>query len=170
MLETQGSENITTPASSPFIRQRDDFSCGVACLATAGRLYRRERPDYHFFRKELKPVPKIGTPVCAMSAVSLRHLPVSKIGEGSYQNGVAVALIMHGEGAAAEGHYVVFLCSDGENIIYYDPYDHKIIEKKIAEIVWHGECDPLERWALNFEPLQNNSMALWRGLDIPSEK
>ncbi len=170
MLDIQGSEKIIKPAPAHFIRQKDDFSCGVACLATAARLYRRRRPDYHHFRKELNPVPEIGTTADAMSAASLRHLPVAAIGEESYQNGIAVALIIHGAGAAAEGHYVVFLCSDGTNVIYYDPYDHQIIEKKISEIVWHGDYEPLERWSLNFQPLEGNHMDLWRGIEIPSKK
>lgn len=141
-------------AGTPFIRQADDYSCGAACLATVANLYGVSR-DYGFFRSFLSPDPQTGSCNLRMIAASEAHLPFRNAGEGSYEGGVAIAnVIAHGE-----GHYVVFLARDGDEITYYDPWPHAVIAANVADIVWTSETGHLKRWTVNYAPLDQDA---WR--------
>ena len=152
-----------------FVPQRDDYSCGAACLATVARLYQMGTADYAAFRALLEPDPETGSCALKMAEISRGFLPVESIGEDSYTGGIAIANITEDE-----GHYVVFLCRKGDRVIYYDPYEHDVLVKDIDQINWMS--DPswtsktgyhLKRWSINFEPLPGNSFERWENLIKP---
>ncbi|MBI1215532.1 MAG: hypothetical protein GC185_06915 [Alphaproteobacteria bacterium] len=147
--------------ASFFIRQQDEISCGPACLATVAKLYGVDDVDYAFFRGLLKPDPAVGSCNFQMAEVSEKYLPFKSAGEDSYAGGVGVANIMEDE-----GHYVVFLNLEGDEIVYYDPYDHKIFTKALSSLNWISESGHLTRWSVNFTPVAQNSNALWQAIAL----
>lgn len=152
---------MTNPAPEHFVRQLDDYSCGPACLATVAKLYGVSKVDYDFFRGLLNPDPQVGSCNFKMSDVSRLHLPFASSGEDCYAGGVAVACITEDE-----GHYVVFLCMDGEDVVYYCPYDHKIYAKKLSGINWVTESGHLRRWAINFDDFPGNAPEVWKNISL----
>ncbi|MFH1157834.1 MAG: cysteine peptidase family C39 domain-containing protein, partial [Pseudomonadota bacterium] len=109
------------PFDSLFVRQQDETSCGPACLATVARLYRIPGVSYESLRRLLPPEMPYGVFNFRMVEVSRACLPFENAGEDCYAGGVAIANITE-----SEGHYVVFLCGREEDVVYYDPYTHKI--------------------------------------------
>lgn len=144
-----------------FVRQQDDISCGPACLATVANIYGQEGVGYALFRRLLEPDPKVGSCNFKLAEVSRLHLPYHSAGEDCYARGIAVANITEDE-----GHYVVFLCMKGDEVMYYDPWDHKIFRKKIAALNWVSESGHLKRWAVNFRPKPENSFSLWESVRL----
>jgi hypothetical protein len=142
-----------------FVRQQDDISCGPACLATVANIYGGAKADYALFRELLKPDPKVGSCNFRLAEVSSLYLPSADAGEDCYAGGIAVANITEDE-----GHYVVFLCAEGDEVIYYDPWDHKIFRKRIAALNWISESGHLKRWAVNFRAYPGNSIGLWESV------
>lgn len=145
-----------------FIYQRDDYSCGPACLATVSLIFGRET-DYEFFRQLLIPNPQSGTRNSQLAAAAAAHLGATAHGEGIYQGGLAIANIIHEP--SNEGHYVVFLeKSAAGEIAYYDPYDHEIHIKKQQDIKWVSETGHLENWSVNFPPVEGMGFDDWKAL------
>jgi len=145
-----------------FIYQRDDFSCGPACLATVALIYGKKDKDYDFFRDTLTPDPKIGSCNMQLAAAAAAHLGALAHGEGIYEGGVAVANIIHPP--SREGHYVVMLDKKDDEIIYYDPYDHEIHIRKEQDIEWVSESGHLKNWAVVFPPVEDSGFDRWAGL------
>jgi hypothetical protein len=144
-----------------FVRQQDDISCGPACLATVANLYKVTTVDYDFFRGLLKPDPAVGSCNFQMAAVSEKYLPFRSAGEDSYAGGIGVANITEDE-----GHYIVFLSLQDDEIVYYDPYDHKIFTKALSSLNWISESGHLTRWSVNFAPLPGNASAVWKNIPL----
>jgi len=145
-------------AALPFVWQKDDYSCGPACLTTVGRLYAVAAATYDTLRAILAPDTDVGSCNFRMAAVSRDFLPVISDGEDTYHGGVAVANIMQ-EG---EGHYVVFLCREEGNVIYYDPYHHELVIDRPEALAWISESKHLTRWSINYGPLAARGIAAWR--------
>ena len=145
-----------------FIYQRDDYSCGPACLATVSLIFGRET-DYEFFRQLLIPNPESGTRNSQLAAAAAAHLGAVAHGEKTYRGGVAIANIIHEP--SNDGHYVVFLDkNDAGEIAYYDPFDHEIHIKKQDDIKWLSKDECLENWSVNFPPLENVTFDDWKAL------
>ena len=144
-----------------FIYQRDDYSCGPACLATVSLILGKET-DYEFFRQLLIPNPESGTRNSQLAAAAAAHLGAVAQGENIYRGGLAIANIIHEP--SEDGHYVVFLDKQDDEIAYYDPYDHEIHIRKQDDIRWVSESGHLEKWSVNFPPLENADFALWKSL------
>ena len=151
-----------TAADDFFVRQRDDYSCGPACLATVARIYALEG-DYTFYRDAAQPDPNVGT-----SAARMQHLSESllashdKTGLDTYEGGIAIANIIQDE-----DHYVVFLKKDGDRAIYYDPYEHELVVDRMDNIAWLSEKGDHDRWCIDFAPLHGNSIDRWVDMALP---
>ncbi len=152
-----------TPVNDFFIRQPDEYSCGAACTATVARLFGQYKDDYAFFRQELAPNPGCGINNEDMISSSRNHLPFDGAGEGAYSDGIAIANIMQN----GEGHFVVFLCREKDQILYYDPYEHELIQAAEKDIPWVSETDKLQKWAINFKPVEGNSLSKWLSMLSP---
>ena len=142
-----------------FVFQHDEFSCGPACLASAAALYGVSSPDYEKLRRLLNPNPQTGSDNFDMARVAEAHLPFVSSGEDCYAGGVAIANIVQ-----EEGHYVLFLCREGDRVLFYDPYHHELVEDDIGAIEWVSESGHLTKWCINLAPVENNSMAKWYGM------
>lgn len=140
-------------------RQRDEFSCGPACMTSAAALYGATSFDYDKYRAALAPNPQTGSDNFDMAALAEKTLPFVSSGEDCYQGGVAIANIIQ-----EEGHYVLFLCREGGRVIYYDPYHHELVENDIDAVEWVSESGHLTKWCINLGPLEGNSIAKWRQL------
>jgi hypothetical protein len=140
-----------------FVRQRDDYSCGVACLATVARLYGVAETDYDALHLLLKPSPDMGSCHLKMAEVSRALLPFAGAGEDCYAGGIAVAYIFDED----EDHYVVFLSQKDGAVIYYDPYEHRLFIKNHADINGVATLRTLKNWVVNFQPLEGYSFAAW---------
>jgi len=140
-------------------RQRDEFSCGPACMTSAATLYGVTNMDYDKFRAALSPNPQTGSDNFDMATLAEKTLPFVSSGEDCYAGGIAIANIMQ-----EEGHYVVFLCREGERVIYYDPYHHELVENDIDAVEWVSESGHLTKWCINLAPLEGNSIDKWRRL------
>lgn len=152
-----------TAADQIFLRQRDEFSCGPACLASAAAIYGATSADYDKFRAALNPNPVTGSDNFDMAAQAEKHLPFVSSGEDCYAGGIAVANIIQ-----EEGHYVLFLCREGDRVIYYDPYHHEFVEDDIHAIEWISESGHLKNWCINLAPVENNSIERWRHMAQPA--
>ncbi|TNE31181.1 MAG: hypothetical protein EP349_04340 [Alphaproteobacteria bacterium] len=144
-----------------FIYQRDDYSCGPACLATVSLILGKET-DYDFFRQLLIPNPESGTRNSQLAAAAAAHLGAVSHGEDSYRGGIAIANIIHPP--SRDGHYVVFLDKRDDKIIYYDPYDHEIHICLQDDIEWVSEEGHLEKWSVNFPPQEDADFDFWKSL------
>lgn len=142
-----------------LFRQRDEYSCGPACLASAAALYSIASVDYGKFRDILSPNPQTGSDNFDMAAAAEAHLPFVSAGEDCYAGGIAIANIIQ-----EEGHYVLFLCGEAGRVAYYDPYHHELCEESLADIEWISESGHLKRWCINLAPLEGNSISRWRQL------
>ena len=145
-----------------FQRQEDDYSCGPASMTTVANIYGVEA-TYDAIRIALDPDPMIGTTVEKMAALSEFLMPMTGAGERTYTGGVAIANMVQG----GEGHYVVFLCKQGDDVIYYDPYEHELVIDDINNIEWHSGDGVLRNWTVNFAPLEDNSFARWMDMAKP---
>ena len=153
-----------TPVHDFFIHQTDEYSCGVACMSTVARLFGQYKDDYAFFRKELTPSPACGTDNDDMIVASRNYLPFDGAGEGAYSGGIAIANIMQ----KGEGHFVVLLCREKDQILYYDPYEHELVQTAEKDIEWMSEKDKLQKWAINFKPVEGNSLPKWLSMLSPA--
>ena len=156
-----------------FTRQRDEISCGPACLATVAKLYaalglslhdEKRLKTYMDFRAAANPSEEVGTPEETVRALCERHLPYESAGARTYHGGVAIADIVQ-EG---EGHYVVFLCKKDDVILYYDPYENELVADKMAHIDWRSGFESAEQWSVNFKVFPDNSFERW--LDMAAQK
>lgn len=145
-----------------FVRQRDEYSCGPACLATVSHIY-----DIGFTyaqcRAEADPSPELGTGQSRMNAICERFFPVEGCGAGTYTGGVAIARIMQG----GEGHYVVFLKAEGGDVLYYDPYEHELVLDRFDNIEWSAGDAAFPFWTIDFMPLRDNTIDGWLALAAP---
>ncbi len=144
-----------------FQRQLDDHSCGPACMTTVTRIYGAAE-TYDKIRALLNPSPATGTPQDMMEQVGGMLAPLEITGAHSYAGGVAIANIMQ-EG---EGHYVVFLARDGDDVLYYEPYYHELVIDHIDNIVWDsGTWEPgsarASHWTANYAALSDNNFEKW---------
>jgi hypothetical protein len=145
-----------------FVRQKDDYSCGPACLATVARIYGIEG-DYAFYRDAAQPDPKVGTPETRMAALSEQLLPsFTKAGCDSYEGGIAIANIIQ-----EEDHYVVFLKKEDDRAIYYDPWEHELVIDKMENIAWLSQKGTHDRWCIDFAPIADNSIERWVDMALP---
>jgi len=143
-----------------FTRQLDDYSCGPAALTTVARLFDVEK-DYLFFRNLMDPCPRIGSIPEKMAAGAKAHLPYTGHGENTYQGGIAIANIIH-VSDVEEGHYVVFLDRRDDAFVYYDPYDHAVMQVARGDLRWISDDDPpLVEWTINFAPLPGMAFDDW---------
>lgn len=149
-----------TNTDLPFVWQKDDYSCGPACLTTIGNLYAVADATYDKLRLILEPNTAVGSCNFKMAAVSRDFFDVASDGEDSYHGGVAVANIMQEE----EGHYVVFLCREDDKVIYYDPYHHELVIDILDDLEWISESKHLTRWSINYAPHPHTTLAAWRAL------
>jgi len=147
-----------------FLRQRDEYSCGPACLASAAALYQITASNYDNFRTALSPNPVTGSDNFDMATQAEKHLPFVSSGEDIYQGGIAIANIIQDE-----GHYVLFLCREDGRVIYYDPYHHVLIEDDITAIEWISESGHLKKWCINLAKIENNSLQRWRDMATPQK-
>lgn len=145
-------------ASLPFVWQKDDYSCGPACLTTIGNLYGVATATYDTLRAILEPNTAVGSCNFKMTAVSRDFFPVTGDGEDTYHGGVAVANIIQEK----EGHYVVFLCREEDRVIYYDPYHHELVIDRLNDLEWISESKHLTRWSINYGPHKARSIQAWR--------
>lgn len=150
-----------TEGDAFFQRQLDDHSCGPACMTTIGRIY-GATDSYETIRELLDPSPAAGTPQDRMAEVGGKLAPLETTGAHTYTDGVAIANIMQ-EG---EGHYVVFLAREDDQILYYEPYHHELVIDHVDNIVWDsGTWEPgsarASHWTANYAPLNDNSFEKW---------
>ena len=151
-----------TAAADFFVRQRDDYSCGPACLATVAHIYGLDG-DYAFYRDAAQPDPKVGTPAPRMQQLSETLLAShDRTGCDDYDGGIAIANIIQDE-----DHYVVFLKKDGDRAIYYDPYEHQLVIDRMDNIAWRSEKATHDRWCISFAALPGNSMERWIDMATP---
>lgn len=137
-----------------FHRQRDEYSCGPACMATvfslaAGGIKTDQISSYAHFRKLMRPDPDYGTPQETMESIAQGHLPYAQSGpNGTVLGGkVSIGLVRYWYMVAgtpeSEGHYVVILDIKGHNraqtVTYYDPYDHRINQAPFEDFDWRAE-------------------------------
>ncbi|MDF3024767.1 MAG: Peptidase family [Alphaproteobacteria bacterium] len=153
-----------------FQRQLDDHSCGPACMTTVGRIYGTAE-TYEKIRALLTPSPATGTPQGRMAELGAALAPQETTGAHTYAGGVAIANIMQ-EG---EGHYVVFLARENDQVLYYEPYYHELVIDHIDNIVWDsGTWDPgsarESHWTANYAPLSDNSFEKWLALAADQNK
>ena len=147
-----------------FIRQKDDYSCGPACLATIARLRGLDAgKNYAFFRELLGTSKAVGTHPLDIIDACKEHFTVLMEGEQVYHGGLALAYIVHQSPAvdhSAVDHYVVFLALKNDKIMYYDPYDDKIFDDNINNLKWYstenwsGIKGGLKQWSVNFRPVK----------------
>lgn len=144
----------------PFVWQKDDYSCGPACLTTIGNLYGIAQTNYTMLREILEPNTEVGSCNFKMAEVSRDFFPVESDGEDTYHGGVALANIMQEE----EGHYVIFLTQENDKVIYYDPYHHELVIDRLADLEWVSESKHLTRWSVNYAPPPQGykTIADWR--------
>lgn len=152
-----------TVGSEFFCRQQDDFSCGPACIASAANIYETGM-NYDEVRALLKPTNWGGTPQARMDSISRKILPYQHSGQHSYNGGVAVACIDHGD----EPHYVLLLCQEADEVIYYDPYEHELVIDRFDRLIWEPGYSFTPHWTLNFAPLENNSLQRWLEKTAPA--
>lgn len=148
-----------------LIRQRDDYSCGPACLSTIAALHGiGSVKSYDFFRGILQPRPAIGSHPHAMIAAAMENLPCTGAGEGVYEDGLALGYIVYEKNKIlpsflekATDHYVVFLGKKENKIVYYDPYDDRIYNRGLNKLKWHSTFTwpfidhTLRHWTVTFE-------------------
>lgn len=144
-------------SSSIFIRQPDDFSCGVACMTTIANIYGITGADFDALRKILNPTPEYGVPNEDMIKTAKNWPCFESAGENIYTGGVAIANIFDDE-----GHFVVFLKQEDDQILYYDPHDHILVTKHVDDIVWVSGDGLHLRWVINFKPAPDISFDDWK--------
>ena len=128
-----------------FFRQQDDYSCGPACIVTVAKIYGVSGLDYNDIRHEMGTNDDIGTPSQAMVEASQKYLPFNAAGESIYSGGIAIARIFD-----EEDHYVVFLDLEKDQVLYYEPYDHVLVECDIQDIDWRSETETLWDFTINY--------------------
>lgn len=147
-----------------FVSQKDDYSCGPACMATLAKLYGVSTFDYDSVRKDMRTNPIIGTTTTDMIDAVQKHLPFANAGEGVYSGGIAIGLIFTGE-----AHYVVLLERQDEVVIYYDPYDHTLVKTNIADIDWRSDTENLQNFAITLKPPAKNPLDLSASTPVPAK-
>lgn len=158
MHDKQADETIKETPNSLFERQKDDISCGPACLASVAKLYGVLDVDYEFFRKLMNPDPAVGSCNIKMAEAASHHLPFDSVGENTYKGGIAIANVLD----RGEGHYILLLARKDDDVIYYDPYDHDIRKAPIASLEWVSESGHLRNWAINFAPQPERNFSYWK--------
>lgn len=150
-------------AEAFFTRQADAYSCGPACVVSAAKLYGKTDVAYDDVRQLLSPDPIIGSKNEDVAELCKNRLPFSSTGENTYTGGVAIANIIQDE-----GHYVLFLKKEGDDVIYYDPYHHELVINKLDQVEWISESGHLKNWSVNLQPLPDDfpakTLADWRKL------
>lgn len=141
-----------TAAEKFFIRQQDDISCGPACLASAAKIFGIQGTGYADFRAILNPDPDVGSVNEDVAGLCAATLPFHNAGENTYNGGAAVANIMF-EG---EGHYVLFLAREGNDVLYYEPFHHELVIERIDKLDWISESGHLKKWSANLGPLPDD--------------
>lgn len=154
-----------TPNGIPFVKQEDGHSCAAACLATIINIYGIKSADYLSVCEILQPSPETGVENSSLAKAAQSFIPAACAGEGLYEGGVAIANIMQGN----EGHYVLFLCREKDQIMYFDPEENELVVKKQDDIRWEscwskGANGTLKQWSINFPPLPGNSFSYWENL------
>jgi|GEM_PF-1149388 len=148
-------------AEAFFTKQADAYSCGPACVASAAKLYGKTNVVYDDVRRQLSPDPVIGSKNEDVAELCKNRLPFSSAGENTYTGGVAIANIIQDE-----GHYVLFLKQEGDDIVYYDPYHHELVVDKLNQVEWISESGHLKNWSINLQPLPDDfaakTIADWR--------
>lgn len=145
-----------TAGDDLFTRQRDEYSCGPASVTTVCRLLGADG-DYESIRNALTPSPETGTPPEAIAELSRRILPCEGAGNRAWAGGIAIANVM----LDGEGHYVVFLAREKDDVLYYDPYHHEFVLDGINNIEWSKGDGDRDQWAANFTTPEGNSIAGW---------
>ncbi|MBI1215533.1 MAG: hypothetical protein GC185_06920 [Alphaproteobacteria bacterium] len=153
-----------TVGDSFFARQRDDYSCGPASLATVAKIFGVKSASYDFCRAAAKPDPETGTPCEHMHALSKKFLPCVSEGRDTYEGGVAIANIV-----MDEDHYVVFLCREDDKLMYYDPFFHELVIDKMENVDWASLTEDRLRWSINFAPLEDNGFDKWLAKTAPAK-
>ena len=152
-----------TAAEKFLIRQQDTISCGPACLASAAKIF-NIAAAYPDLRATLNPDPVIGSVNEEVADLCARTLPYLSAGENTYTGGLAVANIMF-EG---EGHYVLFLQKQGDEVLYYEPFHHELVIDRLDRLEWISESGHLKNWSVNLGDLPENFPAktidAWRKL------
>lgn len=138
-------------------------------MTTVSRIYGAAE-TYDKIRALLNPSPATGTPQDVMQSVGAMLAPLETSGPHSYTGGVAIANIMQ-EG---EGHYVVFLAREGDNVLYYEPYYHELVIDRIDNIVWDsGTWEPgsarASHWTANYAPINDNHFEKWLAMAEPKQ-
>ncbi len=146
-----------------FTRQKDGYSCGPACIASAANVYATGM-SYDDVRKKLKPTNWGGTPQERMDSVSRDILPYAHSGQHVYNGGVAVACIDHGD----EPHYVLLLCRENDEVIYYDPYEHELVIDRFEALIWEPGYGFTPNWTLNFKEVEGNTIQKWLAYVAPA--
>lgn len=156
-------ESIKDMFNSLFERQRDEISCGPACLATVAKLYNVKDVDYDFFHALMDPDPAVGSCNFKLAAACEKYLPFDSAGEDVYKGGIAIANVID----RGEGHYILLLGKKGGDVVYYDPYDHAIRTEPVARLDWISESGHLKKWAVNFKPQPGKDFDYWK--NFPSK-
>ena len=146
--------------SRTFIRQRDSFSCVAACCATIARLYGLPvSQDLEFFRSRLHTTPD-GVSMAKLEKLCRTVLPVTSMGCNSYHGGVALGFIRHKPDGV--DHAVVFLARNKDVLIYYDPYDHRVLRDTVGNMQRGSDrYDSYKTWTANFLPLAGADFEFW---------
>lgn len=143
-----------------FVRQRDDFSCVPASLATIARLQKLDRKlSYEFFRKTVGRARLRGCYPSEIRQACEKYLPDARTGFNAYRGGVALAYIRHKPDG--EDHAVVFLARKSNEIVYYDPMDHKIYRDNVRNMRRSSLKDGWGTWTASFPEQQGAGFAFW---------
>ena len=143
--------------------QRNDYSCGPACLATIARLHGCDK-DYKFFCELLEPKANTGSHPLAMVDAAALYLPMTSSGEKIYDGGLGIGYIVYQDSEKSPwrkqdniDHYIVLLAKCDNDIFYYDPWDDQVYQHDVRKMRWHSTfswpCMPekFERWSVNFK-------------------
>lgn len=155
-----------TVGESFFTFQRDDYSCGPASMTTVCNLLGVD-VDYDTVRGILAPDPVVGTAPDKMTGLAGRILPLGPAGDLTYEGGVAIANIV----LEGEGHYVVFLAKEQDDVLFYEPFYHELVLQDINTIEWSkgedGEA-PRNEWSASFTA-EERSISDWLKLAEPKD-
>lgn len=129
-------------------QQTTPFSCGPAAVISAdlfmgGTLGLSESE----LIEVLDSRPRVGTDTYRLAEFCKRNFPGVVAGEGSYRGGLAIANIRNWRDG--QGHFVVFLSGDDDEVTIFDPFDGSTSVRKWVDLDFCSGCGGIEKFAIN---------------------
>jgi glutathione synthase/RimK-type ligase-like ATP-grasp enzyme len=139
-------KHVTKPIVLP--RQKRNFTCGIAAIATAAQLLGAFFPKGTILNN-VGAKPKVGTDHNEVARWSVENLPVHSYGEATYHGGLAVANITNKDSSV--GHFVTLLGEKDGIIRYWCPLIGEVVEENRASLNWKNSDGSVLNWSVNFE-------------------